>query len=156
MAKEKNITPQQAAARQRRRRAFESAATFGLLLLAVGLVAPFTDIENLKLIAIFKWIFGAGALIYTVSRFVGGADPDDSLRVRRLHRMEAWAGIAFCIATFFWFYNATRLQYMSLGSMRDTVIFTLVGALIQIIASWMIASVRRKEASASDDHAQNK
>ena len=34
---------------------------------------------------------------------------------------------------------------MSLAVMRDTVVFTLAGALIQIIAAWMIASQMKKE-----------
>ena len=59
--------------------------------------------------------------------------------------MEVWAGVAFCVATFFWFYNTSRYPYMSLAVMRDTVVFTLDGALIQIIAAWMIASQMKKE-----------
>lgn len=139
----KNLNDPQAA--ERRRKAFEGTATFGLLLLAVGLVAPFTNLQNGAMMSVFKWIFGAGAVIYTVARIAGGSDPDASLRMRRLHRMEIWAGIAFCVATFFWFYNTARMPGLTLGMMRDTVVFTLAGAVIQIVAAWMMTSQRRKE-----------
>lgn len=137
------------AKREQRRKAFESAATFGLLLLAVGLVAPFTNLNDSTMLAVFKYIFSFGALVYTVARFAGGTDPGDSLRVRRLHRLEIWAGIAFCVAAFFWFYNAYKWRNyaFTLQVMRDTVVFTLAGALIQIISSWMMVSARRKEQS---------
>ena len=143
----KTYTPEEREAKVRRLRAFESTATFGLLLLAVGLVAPFTSLENGTLIAVFKWIYAAGALVYLVARICGGYDPADSLRVRRLRRLEVWAGIAFGIAAFFWFYNTAHFSntILTLPLMRDTVIFTLVGALIQIIASWMIVSIKKKE-----------
>ena len=142
-----SIDPAKAAAKARRLRAFESSATFGLLLLAVGLVAPFTSLDNETMLTVFKWIYASGALIYLVSRIAGGYDPTDSLRVRRLRRLEVWAGVAFGIAAFFWFYNGARnAGYpMTLQVMRDTVVFTLVGALIQIIASWMIVARKRKE-----------
>lgn len=131
---------------ERRRRVLESLATFGLLLLAIGLVAPFTDLDNTVMTKVFKWIFGTGALVYAVARIVGSVDRSGSLRIRRLRRMEAWAGIAFCVAAFFWFYNESLMQYgMNMPAMRDTVVFTLVGALIQIIASWMIAYRQKKE-----------
>lgn len=143
--KKTHDTPDKKKKRERIRRAMERTATFGLLLLAIGLVAPFTDHLNTAIMAAFKWIFGAGSLIYLAARIFGGTDPEASVRLRRLHRMEIWAGVAFCVATFFWFYNTSRYPYMSLAVMRDTVVFTLAGALIQIIAAWMIASQMKKE-----------
>ena len=148
MKKSDNVNRDETARRAGKRRAFEGTATFGLLLLAIGLVAPFTSIDSPALAGIFKWVFGAGALIYTVARIVGCTGKDESLRIRRLRRMEVWAGIAFCVASFFWFYNAARMEYgMYLMAMRDTVVFTLAGAVIQIIASWMIAARMKKEQS---------
>lgn len=136
---------------ERGRKALESTATFGLLLLAIGLVAPFTNLQNDTMLSAFKWIFGSGALIYTASRIAGVFGPAGSMRLRRLRRMEVWAGIAFCAATFFWFYNVAHVGYLTMKVMRDTVVFTLAGALIQIIASWLTASERQKLAAASHD-----
>lgn len=136
---------------RRNRKAVEGAATFGLILVAVGLAAPFTDLLNSDYIRIFKWIYAPGALIYTVARIAGSTDPQDSLRVRRLRRMEFWAGVAFCIGVFFWFYNEHRyadLLSMGAGAMvylRETVYFTLAGALIQVIATYSLSSRLRKE-----------
>lgn len=138
-------TPDKKLKKERIRRAMERTATFGLLLLAIGLVAPFTNLSNTALLSAFKWIFAAGSMIYLLARIFGGTDPQASVRLRRLRRMEVWAGVAFCTATFFWFYNTSRYPYMSLAVMRDTVVFTLAGALIQIIAAWMIASQMKKE-----------
>lgn len=163
MSKDKKLkkdTPEPAEVmekREKRLRAFESAATFGLLLLAVGLIAPFTSIDNKILLETFKWIFTSGAAIYLIARIFGGSDPVDSIRVRRLRRLEVWAGVAFAIGAFFWFYNASRYAGfpMTLGMMRDTVVFTLAGALIQIIAAWMIVARKRKEASGDNSDSRN-
>ena len=142
---------------EKRRKLAESVATFGLILIAVSLVAPFTDIENLEFLSIFKWIFAPGALIYTVARVVNVNTPSDSLRLRRLRRLEFWSGIAFCFAAFFWFYNDFRYVSSVPGAIQtvgplkvlhETIMFSLVGALIQLIASWMISYRMRKEAGA--------
>ena len=62
--------------------------------------------------------------------------------------MEAWAGVAFCIASFFWFYNTHRFGVVSGASltlMRETILFTMVGAILQVVASWMIYAREKKE-----------
>lgn len=127
--------------------AMERLAIFGLLLVAVGLIAPFASMGNLTLMLIFKWTFAAGALFYTVARIVGAWGKDGSFRVRRLRRMEAWAGVAFCIAAFFWFYNTRSFDGFTLTfrMLNETILFTLAGALIQIVASWSINSALKKE-----------
>lgn len=127
--------------------AMERLAIFGLLLVAVGLIAPFASMGSLTLMRIFKWTFAAGALIYTVARIVGAWGKDGSFRVRRLRRMEAWAGVAFCIAAFFWFYNTRNFDGFTLTfrMLNETILFTLAGALIQIVASWSINSALKKE-----------
>lgn len=135
----------------RSRKALEGMAAFGLILIAVGLAAPFTNLTNPDYIRFFKWIYAPGALIFTIARMAGSTDPDESMRLRRLRRMEFWAGIAFCMGAFFWFYN--EHQYASfllpgVGAMtflRDTVYFSLCGALIQVIAVFMIGRRLNKE-----------
>lgn len=137
---------------ERRRRIVEGSATFGLLLVAAGLLSPFAALTSVGAVGFFKWIFAAGGVIYTVARAVNVNDPLDSSRLRRLRRMEAWAGICFCVAAFFWFYNAGRLPSGgSLFILRETIAFTLAGAMIQIIASWMIAVRDKKERTLNPD-----
>ena len=139
------------AGKARSRKAIEGVATFALLLIAVGLVAPFTDLTNASYLRIFKWIYAPGALLFTIARIVGATDPADSMRVRRLRRLEFWAGIAFCMGAFFWFYNEYRFEdYLAFNSgttacLRETIYFTLVGAIIQVMCSFSIARRTRKE-----------
>lgn len=154
MAK-KNIAPKTPDTPERiagRRKKMEAIATFGLILVAVALLAPFASSLTGNLgpsssgsgpLAIYKWIYAAGALIFTGARLVNVSDPNESLRMRRIRRLEFWAGMAFCIGAFFWFYNERRLASMML---RDTVVFSLAGAMIQIIASWMLVWRQNKEA----------
>lgn len=136
---------------EKSRKAIEGTAAFGLILIAVGLAAPFTDLLNSDYIRFFKWIYSPGALIYTIARIVGSTDPEESLRMRRLRRMEFWAGVAFCIGAFFWFYNEHRYEaLLSMGTgamtyLRETVYFSLAGAVIQVIAIAALARQQKKE-----------
>lgn len=133
---------------EKRMKLTETIATVGLLLIAVGIMAPFFKMESEPYTRVFKWVFTAGALTYLGARVADVClSRDESIRVRRLRRLEAWAGVAFCVGAFFWFYNADRFgeTLWTLFLVRETVLFTLVGALIQIIASWMIVSVIKKE-----------
>lgn len=137
---------------EKRRKATEATATFGLIIVAAALVGPFANLLNTAWGAAFRWLFAAGALIYTVARVVGATDPSDNLQLRRLRRLECWGGVAFMIGAFFWFYNQHRLGTGAgnLALLRETVLFTLVGALIQIISAWRIDSVGRKLAAGKD------
>lgn len=149
--KKKKETPAKGAAYvslEQRRKYVEMAASIGLLLVLVAMMAPFFGSILGNPISWGKWVYSGGALLYTVARVVNVNEPDDSLRLRRLRRLEFWAGMCFIIGAAFWFY---KLQYYSgfysgpLAVMRQTVAFTMAGAVIQIIASWMIASQMKKE-----------
>lgn len=133
---------------ERRRKLTENTATFGLLLICAALVGPFAIDGDLDLLKIFKWIYSAGALIFIVARVAGAGDPRGSLRLRRLRRMEFWAGVAFVFGAAMWFYYERHLgEYAGiLAVMKNTIMFTLAGAVIQIIASWLIVSQSKKEA----------
>lgn len=132
---------------EKRRKQAEATATFGLILIAVALVCPLTTPSSTEYLDVYRWIYGAGALIYLISRIVGVSDPDGSLRLKRLRRMQCWAGIAFGIGTAFWFIGQHRLgdSAGAAAVLWNTIMFTLVGAVIQIIASWLIYSQSKKE-----------
>jgi hypothetical protein len=138
---------------EKRRKLVEGTATFGLLLICVALVVPFVNPSDIEALKPYKWVYSAGALIYLVARIVGVRDPRDTLRVRRLRRMEFWGGVAFGMGAFFWFYQEAHLGPFAgmLALMRNTIMFTLVGALIQVIASWMIASRKLAESKQQGD-----
>ena len=122
-----------------------------MLLVLAAMIAPFLSGLVGHSMMWAKWVYAAGALLYTCARVVNVNAPSDSLRLRRLRRLEFWAGMCFIVGGAFWFYKE---QYYSgifagpLAVMRQTVAFTMAGAVIQIVASWMIASRMRKEAKA--------
>lgn len=138
---------------QRSRRMLENVATAGMLLIAVSLILPLFHLTTGAWLDALKWVYGAGALTYLVARVIGALknSPDDSTRLRRLRRMPAWAGVAFCIAAWFWFYYEAKLgEYAGpLAILRQTITFSLVGAILQIISSWMIYSREKREKSES-------
>lgn len=135
---------------ERRRKYAEAGAVVGLLLVLAAMMAPFLGGLMGHSMMWAKWVYAAGALVYTAARVVDVNAPGDSLRLRRLRRLEFWAGVCFIVGGAFWFY---KLQYYSgfyagpLAIMRQTVAFTMAGAVIQIVASWMIAYRMKKESN---------
>ena len=136
---------------EKRIRYVEAGAAIGLLLVLAAMMAPFLQGVFGQSMMWARWVYAAGALVYTVARVVNVNSPGDSLRLRRLRRLEFWAGMCFIIGGAFWFY---KLQYYSgfqagpLAVMRQTIAFTMAGAVIQSIASWMIAYRMKKESHA--------
>ena len=135
---------------ERRRKYAEAGAVVGLLLVLAAMMAPFLGGLMGHSMMWAKWVYAAGALVYTAARVVDVNAPGDSLRLRRLRRLEFWGGVCFIVGGAFWFY---KLQYYSgfyagpLAIMRQTVAFTMAGAVIQIVASWMIAYRMKKESN---------
>lgn len=131
----------------KRDRLTEGVATGGLLLICVSLVIPFFYPSDFSVVSVLKWVYSAGALIYVGARVAGAMTHGGSVRLRRLRRMEFWAGVAFMVAAAFWFYSERHLGPYAgmLALLRQTILFTLVGAAIQVIASWLIVSVSNKE-----------
>lgn len=99
--------------------------TIGMLLIAAGTVMPLLMQEG----DLFKFVYGGGAVILLIGR-IFTTYKGTNLRLKRLYRIEAWASIFFCVATFFMFYE-------SAGN-RDWLAFTLAGGAIQIYTSIMI------------------
>lgn len=103
--------------------------------------------------------FGAGCLLFWGARCVPVDAPDDSARLKRLRRMEFWSGACFGVAAFFWFYNCHKYGHASnvgaLMILRDTILFALAGAVIQLIAAWMIYYRQKKDAAQAGNSAGN-
>ena len=135
------------AALEKRRKQVEGTASFGLILICVALVAPFTTPTSIEYLDVFRWIYGAGALIYLIARLVDISDPQESPRLKRLRRMEFWAGVSFALAFAFWFIGMHQMGPYAgaLAVLKNTITFTLVGAVIQIISSWLIYSQMKKD-----------
>lgn len=109
--------------------------TAGLLLIVAGTLMPL--LTGLKCGPWFKYIYAGGAVLLTVGR-IFTPYRGDILRVKRLHRLESWSGIFFCVGAFFLFYDRT--------SMRDWLAFTIAGGCVQAYASFMIPRAISKAA----------
>lgn len=142
-----------AAKLEKRRQAVENTASCGLILLAIALVAPFGAGTATWVLPAAKWIYAVGALTYFTARIINVSGPKESPRLRRLRRMESWAGIAFVVASAFWFWHSAQLgEYAGLlALLRDTILFSLVGAVIQIISAFLIASQLKKEGAGDNN-----
>lgn len=143
---------------RKRRKISEMLASCGMVLIAVGLLLPLLNMLDTSRHELFRWIFAVGAFTFWAARCIPVASPDESPRVRRLRRMEFWAGACFGVAAFFWFYNAAKAPVLAgaLTILRDTILFSLAGAAIQLIAAWMIYYRSKKEASTAPDSPKSK
>lgn len=131
----------------------EYLASVGMVLICIGLMVPLFSLTDMGLLGIFKWVYAGGALIYTVGRVIGAMrHSGESVRLRRLRRMEFWGGVTFMAGAAFWFYHEGRVGPLAgaLYVLKDTILFSLAGAVIQIIAAWLIYYRLRKEGGATD------
>lgn len=112
--------------------------TAGLLLIMAGTLMPLFGSGP-----VFRWIYGAGALVLLVSR-IFSPYTGEVTRIKRLYRIESWSALFFCVATFFMFYQP--------AVMRDWLAFTMAGGAIQIYASIMIPREVAKENKRRQKH----
>lgn len=121
------------------RRIFEVLNIAGLLLVVAGTLMPIfsagTNPYEFQQ-PWYKYVYAAGALTVLVAKLFSPYT-GKVIRLKRLHRIEAWSAIFFCVAAFFMFYEPQ--------SSRDWLAFTLAGGAIQVIASVMITRVTSKE-----------
>ncbi len=138
--------------------AAENVAALGMLLVCAALVIPLFGLTSAHALDPYKWIYSAGTLLYIVARVVGAMDSSGTVRLRRLRRMEFWAGVCFMIGAAFWFYQEGHLGPLAgpLAVIRDTILFTLAGAMVQIIASWLIYAQEKKIRAHEDEQREHK
>lgn len=107
-------------------------AVAGLLLILTATAMPLFRLQG----DLFRYLYAAGALCVFIGRLFNPC-PDTNIRVRRLYRIEVWAGVIFCVGAFFMFYRQA-------GAM-DWMAFTLAGGVIEAYASIMIPKAREAE-----------
>lgn len=108
----------------------------GMILIAIGILLPLISID----IKTARWIYTAGAAITLLGR-IFTPYKGTSLRVRRLHHIQSWSAIFFCVGAFFMFYPSAGAS--------DWLAFTLAGGAIVIYSSIMIPLTQTKEAKAA-------
>lgn len=150
MRNRRQDSPENMAALMRRRKLADLLGGLGMILIAVGMLIPIFNMYKITLLPLCKWIFTVGALMFAASKCITVLPSSASFRLRRLKRLEFWAGICFIIAAGFWFYNEAKLARLpytgSLAIIHDTILFTLSGAVLQLLASWLIYFREKKEA----------
>lgn len=109
-------------------------ATLGLLCIGVATLIPIFN-GGFNTVSWYRYLYAAGAAMVIIARLFTPYTGTHA-RMRRLHRLEAWSGIFFGVAAFFMFYEPALN--------RDWLAFTLAGAVIQIIATFMMTYVARK------------
>jgi hypothetical protein len=133
--------------RERTRKRAEVFANIGMLLICAGLVIPLFNLMDTEMLTVYKWVYSAGALIFLIARGVGASDPSGEKRLRRLRRLEFWAGVAFVLGASLWFYHEQRMVPYAgaLYVIKDTILFSMVGAAVQIISSWLTYFATKKK-----------
>lgn len=106
----------------------------GLVLILVGILIPFFTGPRDD---VFKYIFGAGALLNLAGRLFTRYN-GRNLRLKRLLRIETWAAIFFCAAVYFMFADPDP---------RNWIVFILAGGVLMAYTSFMIQKVQRAENS---------
>lgn len=103
----------------------------GMFVILAGLVIPFFTGPHE---ALYKYIFGLGALLNFVGRLLSHYT-GNNIRVKRLMRIETWSGLFFCVATYFMFTDPDP---------RNWIVFVLAGGALLAYTSIMIPWVQRK------------
>ncbi|MBR5639625.1 MAG: hypothetical protein IKW83_07670 [Muribaculaceae bacterium] len=78
-----------------------------------------------------RYMLAAGAAGTLVAQFFIPS-PSDDFRIRRLSRMNVWAGIVYCVGAYCLFSSNPDMH-------RSWIAFLLAGAVLQIYATFMLS-----------------
>ncbi|MDE6085199.1 MAG: hypothetical protein K2G40_02195 [Muribaculaceae bacterium] len=108
--------------------------TVGLLAIVVATMVPLLGdgFNN----GWYRYLYAAGAVMSLAGRLFAPYTGTHQ-RMKRLHRLEAWSSIFFCVAAFFMFYDPIHN--------RDWLAFTLAGGAVQILSTFLSTRLARKE-----------
>lgn len=112
------------------------AANIGLIIILVAVALPLFH----AWLAAVKWICGAGALLHLAGRI--GMLPASRylpLRLKRLRRIDLWAGLFFVVAAVF--------MFLPRVGATDWIAFTLAGGALIVYTSIMFPRAEAKERS---------
>jgi hypothetical protein len=80
-----------------------------------------------------RYMLAAGAAGTLIAQFFIPS-PSDDFRIRRLSRMNVWAGIVYCVGAYCLFSSNIDMQ-------RSWIAFLLAGAVLQIYATFMLSKL---------------
>lgn len=112
----------------------EIADIVGIILIMLGLSLPI--LTGLGCGDYYQYIYTAGAVITLCGKIFRPPYKGSDLRLRRLTRMPFWGAVCYCVGAFFLFYPQ--------GTLADWIAFTMAGAAIQTIATFMIIFRQKK------------
>ncbi len=112
-----------------------AGAPAALLIILLATLVPFFMMHTAWAQAAYPYVYSAGALMLLLIRLFTPYRGSD-MRLKRLHRIENWSAIFFCVAAVFLFFPGAQL--------RDWLAFTLAGAAIQIFTSIAIPAREAK------------
>lgn len=112
------------------------AANIGLIIIMIAVALP---LFHAWLPAV-KWICGVGAAAHLVGRFgMLPASRNLPLRLKRLRRIDLWAGLFFVAADVF--------MFLPRAGATDWIAFTLAGGALIVYTSILFPRVEAKERS---------
>lgn len=96
----------------------------------------------------WKYVLAAGALGTLVAQILIPS-PSKELRIKRFAHMNVWSAILYCVAAYCPFSSDFNMQ-------KSWVAFLLAGALLQIIATYMIGRLSKKAKEKENKESQPK
>lgn len=104
----------------------------GMALILIGIFIPLATGPHDNL---YKYVFGAGAVLNLVGRLMVRYD-GKNMRVKRLLRIEVWASLFFCVSVYFMFTDSDP---------RNWIVFVLAGGALLAYTSLMIPIAQKKK-----------
>ena len=105
-------------------------ANIALIMIAVSLIPPL-DRQHMT---VMRWVYASGAILSLIARMMQ-KPAADTLRARRLQRINVWSSLFFCV-------GAVMLFWPGAGS-QDWLAFTLAGAAIIVYTSIITPKISR-------------
>ena len=108
----------------------------GLIVILSAAALPFFHLSR----QLTAWIYGAGAAMILIGKFMSTVPPNAPLRLRRLLRMEIWTALICHLI----FVAGAVFLFLPQAGGNDWIAFTLAGGLLTIYTSIMIPRESRK------------
>lgn len=106
-----------------------------MIIIATVAILPLLKIQWTGL----PYLFAVGAVGTFVVRLLSPQYKGDSLRIKRLFRLETVSSICYMLSAFFMFYPYSE--------QTDWLAFLTAGAVLQVYASFMISYLEKKQRS---------